>query len=155
MVAFVVLRRLKIWQEEFSRVMNYNVEQECNKYLKKKISDQQSIFQSRAIPIPRYQGPAGDRNVNFTGRLANALLTLTSFHTTIYSPECLGWYHESGVEVVGVGMFSRLNRSVGVAGLIGIDRILSFQIVHRLQSLTTYAPERLHFASNLFVSLCD
>lgn len=35
-------------------------------------------------------------------------------------------------------MFSRLNRSVGVAGLIGIDRILSFQIVRNLQMLTKF-----------------
>ena len=41
-------------------------------------------------------------------------------------------------QVVGVGMFSRLNRSVGVAGLIGIDRILSFQIVRNLQILTKF-----------------
>jgi len=134
---------LKIWQEEFSRVMNYNVEQECNLYLKKKVNDQQSIFQSRAIPIPRFAGPPGDAAVNFTGRLANALKTLTSFHTTIYSPECLGWYHDSGAEVVGVGMFSRLNRSVGVAGLIGIDRILSFQIVRNLQNLTKYYSKQM------------
>ena len=80
-------------------MMNYNVEQECNLYLKKKVNDQQSIFQSRAIPIPRFPPPAGDRAINFTGRLANALKTLTSFKSTIYSPECLGWYQDSGAEV--------------------------------------------------------
>ncbi len=54
---------LKIWQEEFSRVMNYNTEQECNLYLKKKVNDQQSIFQSRAIPIPRFARCVASRRV--------------------------------------------------------------------------------------------
>jgi WASH complex subunit strumpellin len=43
---------LKIWQEEFSRIINYNVERECNRFLKKKIYDWQSIYQSESIPIP-------------------------------------------------------------------------------------------------------
>ena len=72
-----------------------------------------------------------------------------NYHSTIYSPECLGWYHESGAEVVGVGMFSRLHRSVGVSGLIGVDRILSFKIVHKLQSLTKYVS-----ANCMVPSLC-
>lgn len=46
---------LKIWQEEFSRIVNYNVEQECNQFLKKKILDWQSDYQSEAIPIPKFQ----------------------------------------------------------------------------------------------------
>ena len=28
---------LKLWQEEFTRVLEYHVEQECNQFLKKKV----------------------------------------------------------------------------------------------------------------------
>ena len=74
----------------------------------------------------------------------------TTAHQTLLVPdlarilECSGLcrYQDSGAEVVGVGMFSRLNRSVGVAGLIGIDRILSFQIVRNLQNLTRWVGRR-------------
>ena len=58
----------------------------------------------------------------------SALLQLTDFRLTVYSPENLGWYLLTGHEVVGVSMFSRLNKSLGVIGLIGLDRILSFKV---------------------------
>ena len=62
------------------------------------------------------------------GRVFSALLKLTNYSMTIYSPENLGWYLVTGHEVVGVSMFSRLNKSLGVIGLIGLDRILSFKV---------------------------
>jgi len=51
---YVNIYGLKIWQEEFSRIVNYNVEQECNLFLKKKVYDWQSKYQSEAIPIPKF-----------------------------------------------------------------------------------------------------
>ena len=54
--------------QEFSRVINYNVEQECNRFLKKKVLDDQSVYQNPAIPVPRYRSPIkDDPNNNFTG----------------------------------------------------------------------------------------
>lgn len=37
-----------------SRVINYNIEQEANKYVKIKIFDGSSRYQNKAIPIPKY-----------------------------------------------------------------------------------------------------
>ena len=68
------------------------------------------------------------RACTHAGRVFTALLQLTDFGATIYSPENLGWYQITGHEVVGVSMFSRLNKSLGVIGLIGLDRILSFKV---------------------------
>lgn len=51
---YINIYGLKIWQEEFSRIINYNVEQECNSFLKKKVYDWQSKYQNPAIPIPRF-----------------------------------------------------------------------------------------------------
>ena len=64
---------LKIWQEEFSRIVNFNVEQECNSFLKKKVYEWQSEYQSEAIPVPIYP-PTDDLSVNFIGRLVRELL---------------------------------------------------------------------------------
>lgn len=66
---------LKIWQEEMSRIINYNVEQECNSFLRTKIQDWQSIYQSNDIPIPKFQQV--DQSVNFIGRLAREILRIT------------------------------------------------------------------------------
>ena len=35
---YVNIQGLKIWQEELSRIVNYNVEQECNSFLRVKVS---------------------------------------------------------------------------------------------------------------------
>lgn len=34
---YVSIYGLKIWQEEVSRIINYNVEQECNSFLRAKV----------------------------------------------------------------------------------------------------------------------
>lgn len=38
---YVNIYGLKIWQEEVSRIINYNVEQECNSFLRTKVSQGQ------------------------------------------------------------------------------------------------------------------
>ena len=102
---------LKIWQEELSRIINYNVEQECNSFLRKKIYDWQSNYQSDTIPIPTfdavlpdkaqlarrgYHNYAAEVSVNFMGRLTRELLHLTHVKHTVYI-ECMqGWYEKAG-----------------------------------------------------------
>ena len=75
---------LRLWLEEFSRVINYHVEQEANLYLKRSVQDEDSKWQSRTIPIPKLPTPAAPNStggktkgvhnshycVNFMGRLA-------------------------------------------------------------------------------------
>lgn len=77
--------------------MHFNVEQECNSFLKKKVYAWQSTYQSTAIPIPVF--PPIDSSVNFIGRLARALLNYTDFQKTIYLDQMSAWYDERGVYV--------------------------------------------------------
>lgn len=44
---YVNIYGLKIWQEEVSRIINYNVEQECNSFLRTKVFDLDSKYQVR------------------------------------------------------------------------------------------------------------
>ena len=113
---------LKIWQEEFSRIINYNVEAECNSFLKKKVYDWQSTFQSDAIPIPQFQplverpttgAMAKEVSVNFMGRLTREVLCQTDPRATVYVESMQGWYDARGVEVVGIRTFSLLHRGEG------------------------------------------
>ena len=41
-------------QQEMSRIIQFNVEQESNSFLKRKIYPWQSQYQSEAIPIPQF-----------------------------------------------------------------------------------------------------
>ena len=38
---YVNIYGLKIWQEEVSRIINYNVEQECNSFLRTKVRERE------------------------------------------------------------------------------------------------------------------
>eukprot|EP01114_Cavostelium_apophysatum_P004875 TRINITY_DN1530_c0_g1_i1.p1 TRINITY_DN1530_c0_g1~~TRINITY_DN1530_c0_g1_i1.p1 ORF type:complete len:883 (+),score=302.78 TRINITY_DN1530_c0_g1_i1:200-2848(+) len=117
---YLNLYGLKIWQEEFSRIINYNVEQECNSFLKTKVYDWQSVYQSVAIPIPRF--PSIDNSVNFIGRLAKELLAFTHSNRTLYIDNMSAWYErepQTGRELVGIKTFELLLSSVDVFGVTG------------------------------------
>ena len=73
---YISVYGLKIWQEELSRIIGYNVEMECNNFLRNKIQSWQSDFQNKVIPIPDF--PSIDsQNVNFIGRLLKELIRIT------------------------------------------------------------------------------
>ena len=51
---YIKVYGLKVLQEEFTRIINYYVEQESNRFLRRKIYDDQSQYQSESIPIPPF-----------------------------------------------------------------------------------------------------
>ncbi|CAF3425242.1 unnamed protein product, partial [Rotaria sp. Silwood2] len=133
---YVGMYGLKIWQEEVSRIINYNVEQESNSFLKQKIYDFQSTFQSRHIPIPHIP-PLGDGSINFMGRLVREILRVTDSRFTFYAEQRNTWYDvRTKQTIVDILLFRKLHRAVGSFGLSGLDRLLSFMIVKELQLLT-------------------
>ncbi|KAF6031772.1 KIAA0196 [Bugula neritina] len=134
---YVDIYGLKIWQEELSRIVNYNVEQECNSFLRTKVLDFQSIYQSKTIPIPRF--PPVDSSVNFIGRLAQEILRITDPRSTVYIDQMSAWYdYKTKEEVVNSRLAHQLQQSVDVMGLTGLDRLFSFMIVQQLQELVKY-----------------
>ncbi|UYV65164.1 KIAA0196 [Cordylochernes scorpioides] len=132
---YVSIYGLKIWQEEVSRIINFNVEQECNAFLRHKIHDWQSIHQSQAIPIPKF-APLDNQSVNFIGRLARELLRITDPKITTYIDLMGAWYDNYKKEVLNLRIFSLIQKTVGTPGLTGLDRLLSFMIVTELQGAT-------------------
>lgn len=96
---YVNVYGLKIWHEEFSRITNYNVEQECNRFLKRKIYDWQSEYQSSVIPIPKFKSLDEYTN-NFMGRLVRELLIQTDPKKTTYVDQMSGWFDTTGKYVL-------------------------------------------------------
>lgn len=123
---------LKIWQEEFSRIVYFYVEQECNSFLKKKIFEFESIYQSKNIPIPIYPPigfPNVEPSVNFIGRLAREILRMTDPKTTYYLEKKSAWYDiRTKDEVINLKLFKKLEASLNSFGLHGLDRLYSFMI---------------------------
>ncbi len=90
---YVNIYGLRIWQEEVSRIINYNVEQECNNFLRTKVADWQSMYQSRHIPIPKFPpSPADPNAASFVGRLTNELLRVTDPKATVFVEQLNTWY---------------------------------------------------------------
>uniref|UniRef100_A0A665TFW6 WASH complex subunit 5 n=1 Tax=Echeneis naucrates TaxID=173247 RepID=A0A665TFW6_ECHNA len=133
---YVSIYGLKIWQEEVSRIINYNVEQECNSFLRTKIQDWQSVHQSTHIPIPKF--PSVDESATFIGRLCREILRITDPKVTSYIDQMNTWYDlKSHQEVTNNRLFSEIQNTLGTFGLNGLDRLLCFMIVKELQNFLT------------------
>ncbi|XP_052274369.1 WASH complex subunit 5-like isoform X2 [Dreissena polymorpha] len=132
---YVNIYGLKIWQEEVSRIINYNVEQECNSFLRTKVQDWESLYQSIAIPIPRFR-PV-DESVNFIGRLAREIIRITDPRCASYIDSMKAWFDiKTRQEIVNKTVFSKVQRAVGTFGLSGLDRLLCFMVVKELQTFS-------------------
>lgn len=130
---YVSIYGLKIWQEEVSRIINYNVEQECNNFLRTKIQDWQSMYQSTHIPIPKF-APV-DESITFIGRLCREILRITDPKMTCYIDQLNTWYDmKTHQEVTSSRLFSEIQNTLGTFGLNGLDRLLCFMIVKELQN---------------------
>nr|XP_014350179.1 PREDICTED: WASH complex subunit strumpellin [Latimeria chalumnae] len=130
---YVSIYGLKIWQEEVSRIINYNVEQECNNFLRTKVQDWQSMYQSTHIPIPKFS-PV-DESVTFIGRLCREILRITDPKMTCYIDQMNTWYDiRTHQEVTNNRLFSEIQDTLGTFGLNGLDRLLCFMIVKELQN---------------------
>lgn len=139
---YVNIYGLKIWQEEVSRIINYSVEQECNSFLRTKVHDWQSVYQSPTIPIPRF--PQVDSSVTFVGRLAQEILRITDIRTTGYIDQMSAWYDKkTAAEVVNLRLWGQLKEAVDIFGLSAIDRLFCFMIVRELQNFLRYLQRSL------------
>jgi len=136
---YVSIHGLKMWHEEFSRIISYNVEQEVNKYLLKKVLDADSAFQSEIVPIPRFPRTQNEPTcINFMGRMVSMLIKITDTQYTTFSIEKSGWFMSDGTEVCGLKTVSLLRQAVGVYGLTGIDRLLCYRILHELHRFVKF-----------------
>eukprot|EP01128_Nolandella_sp_AFSM9_P012702 TRINITY_DN9532_c0_g1_i1.p1 TRINITY_DN9532_c0_g1~~TRINITY_DN9532_c0_g1_i1.p1 ORF type:complete len:1160 (+),score=275.21 TRINITY_DN9532_c0_g1_i1:17-3496(+) len=126
---------LKLWQEEFQRIINFNVERECSQFLKQVHEGARCKYQNKLIPIPSPPPVAGDGSNNFIGRLGRALLHHTNVKRTVYVHKMGAWYTRNEQEVVSLKSFDLLIESVGVFGVAGLDKFYGFSIVKGLQLL--------------------
>jgi WASH complex subunit strumpellin len=134
---YIGIYGLKMWQEEYSRIINFNVEMECNQFMLQYISHWQSAYQSDVIPIPYFE--PRDDTYGFLGRLMKILLTMTDPRRCIYLHHLGAWYDPQKVwkELVGPRLFTRIHTSIATQGLNGLDRLLCFLIAKELKQINT------------------
>lgn len=142
---YINIPGLKIWGEEFSRIMNFysEIESECyddTTDSPKKIinnnnkNNHNNRYQSEKFPIPLFPSTKYDPHCkSFIGRIMTALLRLTDSQTTIYSRDYIAWYLKDGIEMCSVSTFALLRKTVGPAGLKAIDKLLCYRIESELK----------------------
>lgn len=128
---YVNLHGLKIWQEEFSRIVKFNVEQECNKFLQAQVDPKTSAYQDKNIPIPLLPPTTRDART-YMGRLVNELMNVTNPRTTMYLQASNAWFDMSGNELMGIRQLTLLHQSVSTFGLTGVDKLLCYMLVNRI-----------------------
>ena len=130
---FLGIYGLKLWQEEMTRIISYNVDLESSAFfpLKRSLDE---IYGTSTIPIQKF--PQQDANsLTFMGRLLRCLVSFFDVKKTIYIEWMHGWYDFTGVEIVGLEMMTKLYQSLGIVGLTRMDRLVSCFITQRLRFL--------------------
>lgn len=131
---YLNINGLKIWQEETMRLINFNVEQECNSFMRRKIPF--SRFQSHSIPIPVHAPLPNDSSVTFIGRLGRELLAITEPKATIYVDLLTAWFDvKSHQELMNQKFTGKINESIEIYGLVGLDKLYSFMISDHLETV--------------------
>ncbi|XP_001948165.2 WASH complex subunit 5 [Acyrthosiphon pisum] len=135
---YIGIYGLKIWQEELSRIIGYNVEMECNSFMRAKILDWQSVYQSKVIPVPSFE-PCDGQSMTFIGRLARELIRITDPKVAVYKEQTTAWYdYKTNEEIINIRFYSNIINSINVCGLTGLDKLIGFMIVSELKTLLDY-----------------
>lgn len=135
---YLRVQGLRILLEESQRIINYNVEKECNCFLRNKVQEWQSRFQSQTIPIPNFKPLQGDttKSNNFIGRLANEILHCTDPKQTIYLDLKCTWYEKRAPHqqlLSGSGFFNVLREAMAPAGLVGMEKLYAHMLADELK----------------------
>lgn len=131
---YVNVHGLQIWLQEFTRIVNFNVDLESNAFMLKKLYHWQSQFQSDRIRIPYMGDPAPGDAYSFLGRLTLHLMRMTM--RAVYIPALGAWYElPGGSQTVGARTFTSVLGAVGPQGLAALDRLLCFSAAKECQIL--------------------
>ncbi|KAH8408087.1 hypothetical protein KR222_003047 [Zaprionus bogoriensis] len=135
---YLRVQGLRILLEESQRIVNYNVEKECNCFLRNKVQEWQSRFQSQTIPIPNFQPLQGDasKSNNFIGRLAHELLRCTEPRQCIYLELKCTWYEKRAPHnelLAGSSFFGVLREAMAPAGMVGLERLYAHMLADELK----------------------
>uniref|UniRef100_A0A182NJL2 Strumpellin n=1 Tax=Anopheles dirus TaxID=7168 RepID=A0A182NJL2_9DIPT len=142
---------MRIWHEEMARIVRFNVEKECQPFLKSKLHDGvdgEEAGGGELVPIPVYV-PLDMTSINFMGRLAREVLRVTDPRTTIYIDICSSWYDYKTHKLLLTNKFaSKINETFGPAGLIGLDRLYGAMLKSDLELLLATLQRKLQHEAN-------
>eukprot|EP00978_Attheya_sp_CCMP212_P015835 scaffold40973_cov50-Attheya_sp.AAC.4 len=134
---YIGIPGLKVWFQEVSRVIEFNVRNEASKFIKKKDDDNHLRVHVQPVPIfPRTKNEP--YCANFMGRMVTSLLKLSDPGSLMFSHDFNGWFLPDGSEICGAKHINNVRKSLGISGLLGIERLLSLRILHELRRFVKF-----------------
>ncbi|KAF6202837.1 hypothetical protein GE061_003242 [Apolygus lucorum] len=117
---YLDINGLKMWQEELKKVIGDKVDLECR--------------------MLRSRGAALDLQTStFMGRLCKQLIQTVDPKVTFYYEMESSWVDiKTRTKLVDLKFFKKILKAVGVPGLVGLNKIISFLIVKHLQNLVGF-----------------
>ena len=142
---FIGIYGLKLWQEEMTRIIGYNVDLESSAFFPLKRSLEET-YSTATFPIQKFQQQDAT-SLTCMGRLVRCLINFFDVKKTVYIEWMHGWYDFTGVEIVGLEMMTKLHQSLGIVGLTRTDRLVACFVTQRLRFLVRKYKEEIKFTS--------
>ncbi|XP_046411198.1 WASH complex subunit 5 isoform X1 [Neodiprion fabricii] len=131
---YININSLKIWQEEITFIINDAVEQECKGLIW--VPGRRNLRKNKINSLL----VSNDSNsINFMGRIVRELLRVTDPKTTVYIEHTIAWYDlKTQTEVLNHKIFSGILKAMGIPGLTGLDKLISFLAFTEIEKCINY-----------------
>ena len=119
----------KIWNEEMVRIIEFAVEKEATNLVNKKYSTGMMEAQENYY-VPIFT-PVDDLDFTFMGRVLRHILQTIS--KGFYFDHLSSWYDAQGNQLFGLRHVNYVQDYLGASFLVGLDRLITYNIVNRIQ----------------------
>lgn len=145
---YVNIKGSKMWHEEMHRLFGYYVELEANKFLNRKIRNNNDKYELQKYNIPQFPPlKYSPESATFLGRLARYIIYLTSSKKSTFSPANYAWYTEKE-EIFGIRMLNMIKQAIGVEGFQGLGRLISYINYQKIVELAPKYQKIINDTSN-------
>ena len=138
---YININGSKMWCEEMHKLINYYVEIEANKFLKKKIKikeeEQELQRYLLAFISPLKNSP---QSRTFLGRLMNYVISLTNPKKSWFCPANYIWYDLSTKknEIFGIRTINKIKEAIGIEGFQGFGKLLGYYNYQNILNMPIY-----------------
>lgn len=137
---------LKVWYDEYNKLVSTYIDVEWNYIRRKELPDealkwassQNQDSEQMTSKIKTNTLKVSENGLTFLGRIINILMTFSDPRKYSYIPNTLSFYdEESRTFSITMNTIGLVRKCIGVNGLHGLDRLLSFMIVSEMYMIQT------------------
>ena len=135
---------LKIWYDEYNKLVSTYIDVEWNYIRRKEFPDEALKWASsqnednmpKTSKIKTNKLQVSENSLTFLGRVINTLISYSDPRRYSYVPNTLSFFDEETKSFsITMNTFGLIKKCIGVNGLHGIDKLLSFMIVSEMYTI--------------------